>query len=37
MAKIIELGLLKDNHPFLSKGWRIGRMIKANKKKEDVK
>ena len=32
MAKIIELGLLEEDHPFISKGFRVARMIKATKK-----
>tara|TARA_B100002051_G_scaffold262978_1_gene286179 strand:+ start:505 stop:642 length:138 start_codon:yes stop_codon:yes gene_type:complete len=32
MAKIIKLGLLKDGHPMISKGFRLSRMIKSTKK-----
>ena len=31
-AKIIKLGLLKDGHPMILKGFRIIRMIKSTKR-----
>ena len=33
-AKIIKLGLLKDGHPMILKGFRISRMIKSTKKQK---
>ena len=36
-AKIIKLGLLKDGHPMILKGFRISRMIKSTKKQKNIK
>ena len=32
MARIIKLGLLEENHLFITKGFRVATMIKTTKK-----